>query len=179
MATAPTLSLNEWAVLALLVEEPRHGYDIAGELRADRPLGDVWRVGRPLVYRAIDRLVAAGLIVEHRTEKGDAAPPRTVYAATAGGRDRLDEWLDVPARHLREVRSVLLLKLAVHERLGSSPRGLISAQREAFAPLLVERTGVDPPHGVAAAWRHHSAAAVGRFLDDLDARLGAERDPPG
>jgi DNA-binding PadR family transcriptional regulator len=163
-----TLSLNEWAVLSLLAEEPRHGYDIAGELRAGRPLGNVWRVGRPLVYRALERLVALGYVEEARTEKGDAAPPRTVYAPTHTGRATLTEWLATPAEHLRDVRSVLLLKLVVHQRLGSDPGPLVAAQRAAFAPRLLERAGRPSHDDVIGLWRHHSADAVRRFLDDLD-----------
>ena len=84
----PTLSLNEWAVLGLLVERPRHGYDIATELRPGTPVGEVWRLSRQLVYRALERLEALGLVEPRRTEHG-TGPPRTVYGPTRRGRDAL------------------------------------------------------------------------------------------
>lgn len=163
-----TLSLNEWAVLTLLVDSPRHGYDIAAELAPGRPLGDVWRVRRPLVYRALERLADLGMATTDRTEKGDAAPPRTIYRPTRQGRDALVEWLTTPASHLRDVRSELLLKLVAHEVLGADPRPLVAAQRAAFAPLLAGLGPEPPPGDVIATWRHHSARAVDAFLAALE-----------
>ena len=52
MPDAPPLT--DWVVLALVVEQPRHGFALARELAADGALGEVWTVPRPLVYRAID-----------------------------------------------------------------------------------------------------------------------------
>ena len=73
----PELSLTEWVVLAVLVEAPIHGFAIAKELRPDTDLGRILTVHRPLVYRALDRLVAAGLAEPHHTEPGAAGPTRT------------------------------------------------------------------------------------------------------
>ncbi|MFV0259098.1 MAG: PadR family transcriptional regulator, partial [Acidimicrobiales bacterium] len=66
----PELSLTEWVVLAVLAEAPTHGFAVAKELRPGTDLGRVITVHRPLVYRALDRLVAAGLIEYHSTEPG-------------------------------------------------------------------------------------------------------------
>ena len=84
------LSLTEWVVLALLVEGPAHGFALAKHLQPDADLGRVVSVHRPLVYRALDRLVAAGLAESHHTEPGRAGPRRAVHGATTEGRDALD-----------------------------------------------------------------------------------------
>jgi DNA-binding PadR family transcriptional regulator len=168
MERRETLSLNEWAVLACLVERPRHGYDIAAELGPEAELGTVWRVPRQLVYRALDRLVALGLAEPHGAEPGAGGPPRRVHAATAAGRERVLAWIVAPVPHLREVRSALLLKLVVTRRLGVDSMALVRAQRAAFAEPLAALTAVPPPDDPVALWRHHSAAAVRALLEDLE-----------
>lgn len=171
MGRRPTLSLNEWAVLGLLAERPRHGYDIAAELGPDAPVGQVWRVERRFVYRALERLEGLRLAVPARAEPGDAGPPRTVYAPTAEGTAAVHGWLATPVDHLRDVRNALLLKLVVAGRLGVDVAPLVEAQRRRFArPLaaLADRPAGDDP---VALWRHHSAAAVAAFLDDLASHL--------
>lgn len=181
----PTLSLNEWAVLGLLVDQPRHGYDIAAALRPGTPVGDAWRLSRQLVYRALARIEALGLAQADHTEPSAAGPPRTVYAPTERGRSDLRAWLVTPVDHVRDVRNALLLKLVVTEQLGLDPGELVAAQRERFAALLgnlVEQRPDPPPRSdVIALWRHHSAAAVASFLDALAAPqprpdAGAEPD---
>ena len=163
-----SLSLTEWAVLGLVVEHPRHGYDIATELRPGSAIGEVWTVGRPPVYRALDRLEALGLITARRQEAGRRGPTRRVMGPTARGRRALERWLAEPVRHLRDVRADLLLKLVIGERLGANPAPLLAQQRATLAgPLQAFAADVDP--GVVARWRHHSAGAVDRFLADLEA----------
>jgi PadR family transcriptional regulator AphA len=163
----PTLSVNEWAVLGVLVDKPRHGYDIAAELARGTPLGDVWRVTRPLVYRALERLEAQALVEPRRTEPSDAGPPRTVYGPTRRGRSALRAWLDAPVEHVRDVRSALLLKLVLLDRLGLDRASLVAAQRHQLAPTLAELTAPPPDDDPVALWRHHSAEAVTAFLDSL------------
>lgn len=163
----PTLSLNEWAVLGVLVDRARHGYDIAAELKRGTPIGDTWRLTRQLVYRALERLEALGLAEPRRTEPGDAGPPRTVYGPTRRGRSALRTWLITPVSHLRDVRSALLLKLVLLERLGLPRDELIGAQRAAFRVHLDQLERVPSTDHVTALWRHHSAAAAGAFLDAL------------
>ena len=163
----PTLSLNEWAVLGLLAERPRHGYDIAAELRPDAEIGQVWRVSRQIVYRALDRLAALGLIEPRRHEPGDAGPRRTVYAPSRRGRAALRRWLTRPVDHLRDVRGALLLKLVLARRLGADTAELVAAQRDRFADQLAALAPRPPAGDPVAGWRHHSAAAVDAFLAGL------------
>ena len=54
------------------------------------------------------------------TEPG-LGPQRTVYAATAEGRGAADRWLYAPVEHIRQIRSELLLKLALLDRAGERP----------------------------------------------------------
>lgn len=166
MPRTGTLALNEWAVLAVVAERPRHGYDIAAELGRDSQIGRAWRLGRPLVYRALDRLEEAGFIERRRTEPGDAAPPRTVYGATRKGRTALRRWLHEPVERLRDVRSALLLKLVLLDRLGLDRGPLVDAQQAAFDEVFAGYA--DPADDdLVARWRHHLAEATREFLADL------------
>ena len=167
MDRRPSLSLNEWAVLGLLVDSPRHGYEIAGELRPDAEIGEVWRLNRQVVYRAIERLGALGMVEPRRQEPGEGGPPRTVYGATDRGRDELGRWLATPVDHLRDVRGALLLKLTLGRRLGVDPRALVESQRRTFAGHLAALSEPPRPDDAVGLWRHHSARAVAAFLDDL------------
>ena len=167
MERRETLSLNEWAVLVCLVERPRHGYDIAAALAPDAELGAVWRVSRQLVYRALDRLAALGLAEPRRAEPGEGGPPRQVFAATEGGRERVVAGVHEPVAHLRDVRGGLLLKLVAARRLAVDVPPLIAAQRERFAPALSALSEPPPATDPVGLWRYHSAAAVRAFLDDL------------
>jgi PadR family transcriptional regulator AphA len=167
MERREALSLNEWAVLACLVEQPRHGYEIASELAPGTQLGEVWRVPRKLVYRALDRLAALSLVEPRHAEPGEGGPPRQVFGPTPDGRARVVAWVDEPVDHLRDVRGALLLKLVVGGRLAIDPGPLAEAQRARFASPLAALAQPPPSGDVTALWRHHSAAAVQAFLDDL------------
>lgn len=168
MERRPTLSVNEWAVLGVLVDKARHGYDIAAELQPGTPIGDAWQLTRQLVYRALERLVALGLAEPDHTEPSSAGPPRTIYGATDHGHATLDAWLVTPVEHVREIRNAFLLKLLIAERLGRDRLELVRAQRQALAGLLERLTAPAPEDDVVALWRHHAAAAVAAFLDALD-----------
>lgn len=160
-------SLNEWLVLALLVERPAHGFAIARELRPGTDLGRVLTVHRPLVYRALDRLVTAGLAEPHHTEPGDAGPNRTLHRATAAGREALESWLDRPVAHVRDLRIEFVAKVRLNERRSRDPRRLIEAQRKSLAATLDHLTTPAPDADVVDLWRRHSAAAARTFLDSL------------
>lgn len=167
-STPPELSLTEWAVLGVLATAPAHGFAVARELEAPSPVGRVWTVSRPLVYRAMGRLEDQALIHPRATEPGEAGPPRTVYRIERRGRAALDRWLHTPVAHLRDVRNELMLKLVLCARHGVDPRPLVVSQQDVFrahlAALDLPTAGpVDP----VDRWRHESAQAVARFLDGL------------
>jgi DNA-binding PadR family transcriptional regulator len=165
--TSVDLSLNEWVVLALLAERPAHGFAIARELRADSDLGRILTVHRPLVYRALDRVAAAGLVEAHHTEPGDAGPNRTLHRVTRRGRRALTGWLTEPVQHVRDLRIEFLLKLRLAERAGRDAGPLVGAQRAALAETLDHLTQTDEDADVVELWRRQSARAAQEFLELL------------
>ena len=165
------LSLTEYAVLGILAERPAHGFAVSKSLAPDGEIGRILTVRRPLVYRALDRLVAAGLAEPRHTEPGEAGPQRTVHRITRVGRRRLNRWLARPVDHVRDLRIEFQLKLAMLARSESSPLDLIRAQRAAIQPTL---TLLELPGGATTdhldLWRRHNAAAVSGYLQDLETR---------
>ena len=168
-------ALAEAVCLALVAEGPTHGWAVAGLLAPDGDVGRIWALSRPLTYRAIDQLAAAGLAARTGNEPGRGRA-RTIVAVTAAGRRRNRRWLEQPVAHLRDVRTELLVKLELRRRRGLPLAPLLEAQQQAFAPI-VERLREGGAAGGAdgelvALWRRESAGAVERFLA---AALAAER----
>lgn len=161
------LSLTEHAVLGVLAEGPTHGFAISKALSAGADLGRILTVRRPLVYRALDRLVEAGLIEPAHTEPGEAGPRRVVHRITSEGRRRLAAWLESPVEHVRDLRIEFLLKVVLLDRSAQTPLPLIRAQRAVLDPTLAaldDAAGDDP----VELWRRHTAAAAGSYLVRLE-----------
>lgn len=137
MATRPAsnLSLSDWTVLAVIAERPTHGWPIVRQLGADGPLGRIWTVARPVVYRSLTTLADRSLI-EAAGEATGQGPRRTIFRITPAGRRQLRRWLGTPVEHVRDVRTELLVKLALLDRAGASPRELVEAQLAQLAPIL-------------------------------------------
>ena len=73
-------------------------------------------------------------------------------------------WLDRPVEHVRDVRTELLVKLALRDRAGLDRVPLLAAQRDRFAPTLAALTTPRPDDDLVDVWRRESARAVDRFL---------------
>src|SRR5271170_6064063 len=120
----PEMSLPEWLVLAILSRQSAHGFAVAQLTAPDGDLGRVWQIPKAVVYRAIGLLLEAELIAPEGTEPGQG-PQRTVYTATPPGHVAAGRWLHTPVEHVREIRSHLLLKLALLDRVGEDPAELL------------------------------------------------------
>jgi hypothetical protein len=96
-------------------------------------------------------------------------PVRSVVAATPDGRQAAAAWMVTPVRHIRDVRSELMVKLALLDRAGADPRPLLTAQREQLVPIadaLAERLGSAAGFDrTLALWRFETVSAALRFLD--------------
>jgi DNA-binding PadR family transcriptional regulator len=168
-----TLSPGEWAVLGLIAERPRHGFAVRKALDPAGEVGRVWSLPGPLVYRALTTLQARGLVEVAGAERSEVGPQRTLIAATPAGREALLAWLGEPVEHLRDFRSLLMLKLVLLDRSGREPGALVAAQRDRVEPIVAAladqartATGFDR---TLATWRLESARAAVRFLDGLAA----------
>ncbi len=165
----PLLSTGEWAVLGLVTEQPRHGFALARLMAPEGEVGRVWALPKPLVYRALTTLQDRGMVATAGEEPGERGPHRTLLSATPEGREALSGWLATPVEHLREVRSQLMLKLALLARTGGDAAPLLAAQRERLAPLLDALEGrvatAEAFEHTLLVWRLELARAAVRFLD--------------
>jgi DNA-binding PadR family transcriptional regulator len=165
------LSLAEWLVLCLVCEKPRHGFDIARVLGRDGTMGQVWRVPKPVVYRALQRLEQLGLVRGGEPQPSSQGPARSLVGATPPGQAAAAGWLTRPVEHTRDVRSELLMKLALLDRADADPRPLLDAQREQLLPVAEAlRARLGGAHGFDRAlllWRYETVSATVRFLDAL------------
>ena len=163
------LAPGEWAVLALLAEQPAHGWAVASQLDQSGELGLVWSLGRPLVYRSIDILTERKLIEPAGHEPGLRGPNRTIFRATPAGIEALEHWLAEPVEHVRDVRSLLLLKLIFAERAGVDPRRMLEAQHEAIAAavtsLEARMRASAGSETILLRFRLESTRAVLRFVE--------------
>lgn len=176
----PGLSLAEWLVLCLASERPTHCFAIAGLLAEDGSLGRVWHVRKAVVYRAAQRLERLGLIMMAPDKQPSRlGPARVPLWATPEGRQAAEEWLRQPACHARDIRSELLMKIALLDRACADPRDLLRAQRSQLAPIADALVGQIPAttgfDQVLIQWRHESVSATLRFLDARLATVSAPR----
>ncbi len=162
------VSLTEMAVLGVLAEGASHGFAIARALEAGSDIGRILTVRRPLVYRALDRLVELGMAEPVHTEPGSAGPQRVVHRITRSGRTRLRRWLALPVEHIRDMRIEFLLKVMFLHRGGASAKELVDAQMALLGPTVDALEVVDGDH--VDSWRSHNAAAAMSFLEELSGR---------
>jgi DNA-binding PadR family transcriptional regulator len=80
------------AVLAYLVEGPKHPYEVGRLLRAHDDARSI-KFNPGSLYTVFGQLAKAGFIAELETVREGQRPERTVYALTDAGRTELYEWM--------------------------------------------------------------------------------------
>ena len=170
-AEEPALSRSEWIVLSLVCEGPTHGNAVSHLLGPEGDLGQIWHVPRGVVYRSLDRLSDLGLIRSAGVEPSPQGPVRLLVKATEAGQEAAVSWQHRPVQHTRDIRSELLVKLALLYRAAADPHDLLVAQHELLVPIasalrdrIANATGFDR---TLLLWRYETASATVRFLDAL------------
>jgi DNA-binding PadR family transcriptional regulator len=172
----PALSLPEWIVLSLACEGLTHGNAVARLVSRDGELGRIWNVHKGVVYRSLDRLIDLGLIQVAGEELSSQGPARVLVEATDAGRAAALAWQHRPVEHARDIRSELLVKLALVQRTGRDPGALLAAQHAQLAPVAAalqhRLAAVDGFDRTLLQWRYASASAA---LSFLQSQLPAQR----
>jgi PadR family transcriptional regulator, regulatory protein AphA len=127
------MSTTEGAVLGLLAEGKRSGYDLAK--LAEESLAYLWTPSRSQVYKVLPRLAAAGFARVREIEQ-QGRPDKAVYEITAAGLEALRTWLDEVEDEPVGGRVVFALKLFLCDF--ASP-GTALAQLSAYRRFLEER----------------------------------------
>jgi len=105
---------TEFAILGLLAEAPRSGYDIKKEV--EERLSHFWSESYGHIYPMLRRLHERGLVVKE-VERQEGKPDRNVYQITDEGRSALEAWFAEPPPPIRPRNEFLLrLFLGRHSR---------------------------------------------------------------
>jgi DNA-binding PadR family transcriptional regulator len=134
-----------YTLLGLLLEGPRHGYDLARAFAPATPLGSAVHLGSSHLYGLLAQLERDGLVVGQREDQG-IRPPRRVFQLTDAGRAEVLRWVDEPVARPRDMLLDFPLKLYLAQRLDPvRAAALITHQRALFAAFLAELEGEPAP----------------------------------
>lgn len=174
-----------FAILGLLAQRPRHGYELRAAFEALVGGEENWDVKPAQIYTTLARLEESGLVAEEAVEQ-EGGPEKRIYAITPAGRAELTTWFatGVESEHRRDEFFVkLMLSLAVD---GADPYRVIQTQRAALYQRLhdvtVQRQRADPKTELAhillldKAVMHLEADL--RWLDMVEARLDEVKRQP-
>lgn len=172
------------ALLGLLQQKPRHGYELRAAFEAMVGGQDNWDVKPAQIYSTLARLEEGGLI-ERRATLKDGGPEKRVYAITPQGRAELGAWFASPVSTEHQ-RDEFFLKLMVGLATGSDARELVYTQRAGLYrelhALTARRDEADPSSGLALillleqAMAHLEADL--RWLEIIETRLDEVRRQP-
>jgi PadR family transcriptional regulator AphA len=108
----------EWALLGLLTQKPKHGYELHQYFTDPSALGQVWYLGLSQMYKLLKELEGQGY-VEVTVELQENYPARKVYHITPSGRAAFLHWMEKPVSNTRLIRVEFLAKLFLAQLLGS------------------------------------------------------------
>ncbi|MBE0448798.1 MAG: helix-turn-helix transcriptional regulator [Actinobacteria bacterium] len=173
------------ALLGLLGQRPRHGYELHAAFEAVVGGEQIWDVKPAQIYTTLSRLKESGLVVEKALEQ-EGGPEKRIYEITAEGRQELVDWFAAPITtgHQRDEFFVKLMLSLVTER--ADPCKLIYTQRASLYKelhdLTTQRGSSDPASELAhimmldRAIMHLEADL--RWLDMMEARIDEIRRQP-
>lgn len=173
------------AVLGLLAQRPRHGYELRAAFEALAGGEENWDVKPAQVYTTLTRLERDGLVVEQSVEQ-DAGPEKRIYALTAEGQAALQDWLAEGTRPEHQ-RDEFYLKLMLALVSGAvDPYRLLNTQRTVLYrelhAITNQRARTDPNRELAKVLLLNKVAmrleADLRWLDMTEARLDEIRRQP-
>jgi len=173
------------AILGLLAQKPRHGYELRAAFSA--VVGEAtWDVKPAQIYTTLERLEESGL-VQTKSDLGQGREPdRRIYAITRDGRDALKDWFEdgVSTEHQRDEFYVkLMIGLVSGE---ADPSRIIQTQRSRLYQELHDATTHRDEHDPHAEMAQillidktimHLEADL-RWLDMIEMRLEAIKGQP-
>jgi DNA-binding PadR family transcriptional regulator len=170
------------ALLALLSEGPKYGFQLAQEFAAGT--GEMWPLNTGQVYTTLQRLERDDLI-ESDNGGGDDGPQKGFHI-TAAGRQELDDWLYTPPDTSTPPRDELVIKVLVALRVpGVDVVELTQMHRRHVIEAMQQYTRLkedadDSELGLllVADAELYRLEAVVRWLDAAEARI-ARRPEPG
>ncbi len=174
-----------YALLGLLAQRPRHGYELRAAFEAMVGGKETWEVRPGQIYATLERLAEAGLVTQVAVEK-EGGPEKRIYALAPKGEEVLQQWL-LSEASIEHQRDEFFVKLMVAVMTGRSdiPQ-MIQVQRNALFQALHrvtrQRMEADPETELAQILlldkvMMHLEADL-RWLDMVEARLDEVRKQP-
>lgn len=174
-----------YALLGLLAQRPRHGYDLHAAFEAIVGGEQNWDVKPAQIYATLVRLEKGGQIRQDSLAQ-QAGPEKRIYAITGAGRAELENWFatGVNPEHQRD-EFFIKLSLALALEHGW-PAKVIRRQRaqlyQDLHAVTVQRQRADPRCDLARILLLDKAAmhleADLRWLDLLETRLDEVQRQP-
>lgn len=130
-----SLTSAELTLLGLLVEQPRHGYELEEVITA-RGMREWTEIGFSSIYYLLGRLRDRGLIAEIDTPRTGRGKARNVYGPTSEGRRECAAAAEAAVAELRPVFPPVLIGLANQPVISPERLRAALAQR---AAALAER----------------------------------------
>lgn len=172
------------AVLGLLAQRPRHGYELRAAFEA-LVGADNWQVKPAQIYTTLGRLEKSGLVAEQSVEQ-DGGPEKRIYAITADGIKALQQWFaeGIVSEHQRDE---FFIKLMVGLASATAdPFELLRTQRahlyRELHDVVTQRSNCNPKKELARILLLDKAAmyleADLRWLDMTEARLDEIKRQP-
>ena len=127
------------ALLGLLAQEPRHGYELKRQF--DRVFSPDRALPFGQVYASLARLERDGRVAIDAVERFDG-PDRKRYLITDAGRGALVDWLATPLVPEPHLQSELYTKVVLAILLGRPLDELLDAQRHAHLERMRELTAL-------------------------------------
>ena len=173
------------AILGLLAQRPRHGYELRAAFEALVGGEAIWDVKPAQIYTTLNRLEESGLVAETGSGQ-DAGPEKRIYGLTAQGRSELNDWFasGIEGEHQRDEFFIKLMLSIDDEK--ADPYRVIQAQRSELYKELHEltnrRNAANPKKELARIFSldkmiMHLEADL-KWLDILDSRLDEIRKQP-
>ena len=165
----------ELAVLGLVAEGPRHGYQVEQDIER-RGMREWTEIGFSSIYYVLNRLETAGWLESRpdaAIQPGRRGPQRRVYALTAGGREAYRRAVCQRLRQPRPRSADFALALA---NLPAVPleeaRAAIAAQQAGLAARLQELQGkLERDRQAAAGLPPHVEALFAYSIAQMAAEL--------
>ena len=175
-----------YAILGLIAQKPRHGYETRVAFEALVGGDGNWEVKPAQIYTTLDRLEEAGW-VERSSDLGEGEEPfRRVYQITPWGETALQEWFSsgVTPEHQRDEFFIKLIVGLVSGR--ANPERLIQVQRallfQEMHAATQQRDEYDPHTEMAQILLLEKAImhleADLRWLDMIEMRLETIKGQP-
>ncbi len=162
----------ELAVLSLIIEKPRYGYDIERVIE-ERGMREWTDIGFSSIYYILNKLAKDGYVEARSTESAGHRPARKVYHTTSAGRaawhEATLEALSVPQRRSSPLQIGLsnLFGIPHHEALAAlqSYREALRAHRD---HVIVRRDAQRPLHMIIEAMFDQTLSVMDAELAWLD-----------